>query len=300
MLMEAWTLFVTVQMFRVCVAEPKPLSEIPAVVTADIGQMVELSCELTYRVEVASNVFWYKQRADEPPVAIKSTECKENGCRTTYKKGSGDRTSVLELRDVRVEDSGSYYCSRRHSRLAKGPTLLVGDSSTNRTYMQVFVPPSERTGSVHLACLVGGLSSIQIVIYWNISGQIMEGWSDTGRLDPDQSYSVRSQVPVPVETWMSGGDCTCIAQLGGAGKSIIKSVSHITIEPDQGWCPPTAILLGILVFLVILIIIRISKQRRSGAHRQLATHQVHGTAAQSQAPIVYASLEFGASASPLR
>ncbi|XP_062888298.1 uncharacterized protein LOC134337315 [Mobula hypostoma] len=262
--------------------------------------MVELSCELTYRVEVASNVFWYKQCADEPPVAIKSTDCRKTGCKTTHKKGSGDRTSVLELRDVHVEDSGSYYCSRRDSLLAKGPTLLVGDSSTNRTYMLLFVPPSEKNGSVHLVCLVGGLSSIQIVIYWNISGQITEGWSDTGRLDPDQSYSVRSQVSVPVETWMSAGDCTCIAQLGGAGKVIIKSVSHITIEPDQGWCLPTAILLGILVFLAILIIIRISKERRSGTHRQLATHQVHGTAAQSQAPIVYASLEFGASASPLR
>ncbi|XP_072132418.1 uncharacterized protein [Mobula birostris] len=300
MLMEVLTLFVTVQMFRVCVAEPKPLSESPAVLTADIGQMVELSCELTYRVEIASPVFWYKQRADEPPVAIKSTECKKTGCRTTYKKGSGDRTSVLELRDVRVEDSGSYYCSRRHSWLAKGPTLLVGDSSTNRTYMLVFVPPSERNGSVHLVCLVGGLSSIHIVTYWNISGQITEGWSDTGRLDPDQSYSVRSQAPVPVETWVSAGVCTCIAQLGGAGKMIIKSVSHITIEPDQGWCLPTVIRFGILAFLVILIIIRISKERRSGTHRQLATHQVHGTAAQSQAPILHASFEFAATSSPRR
>ncbi|XP_059837141.1 uncharacterized protein LOC132400075 [Hypanus sabinus] len=248
MLMEALTLFVTIQMFRVC--EPKPFSESPAVVTAHVGQPVELSCELTYPVEVASNVLWYQQRADEPPVEIKSTDCRKTGCRTTYKKVSGDRTSVLEIRDVGVEDSGSYYCSRRDLLLAKGPTLLVGDSSTNRTYILVFVPLSERNGSVPLVCLVGGLSSIHIVIYWNISGEIMEGWSDTGTLDPDLSYSVRSQMPVPVETWRSGGVCTCIAQLGGAGKMIIKSVSHITIEPDQG------------------------------THRQLATHQVHDTVAQ--------------------
>ncbi|XP_059836220.1 uncharacterized protein LOC132399641 [Hypanus sabinus] len=298
MLMEALTLFVTIQMFRVC--ESKSFSESPAVVTAHVGQPVELSCELTYPVEVASNVLWYQQRADEPPVEIKSTDCRKTGCRTTYKKVSGDRTSVLEIRDVGVEDSGSYYCSRRDLLLAKGPTLLVGDSSTNRTYILVFVPLSERNGSVPLVCLVGGLSSIHIVIYWNISGEIMEGWSDTGTLDPDLSYSVRSQMPVPVETWRSGGVCTCIAQLGGGGKMIIKSVSHITIEPDQGWCHPTAILLGILVFLVILIIIRISKERRSGTHRQLATHQVHGTVTQSQAPILYASLEFAASSSPRR
>ncbi|XP_062925908.1 uncharacterized protein LOC134357988 [Mobula hypostoma] len=300
MLIEALTLFLTVQMLRVC--EPNPFSESASVVTAVVGQMVELSCELTYRLEVASNVLWYKQRADEHPVAIKSTDCQKNGCRTTYKKGSGDRTSVLEIRNVQVEDSGFYYCAgvNSYSPFVKGPTLLVGDSSTNLTYMQVFVPPSEANGSVALVCLVGGLSSNQIIIYWNISGQITEGWSDTGRFDPDQGYTVRSQVRVPVETWVSGGVCTCIAQLGGTGKMINKSVSHNTNKPVQGWCLPITLLLGLLVFLVILIIIRISKQRRSGSHRQLATRQVHGTAAQSQAPILYASLDFAASSSPCR
>ncbi|XP_072132475.1 immunoglobulin kappa light chain-like isoform X2 [Mobula birostris] len=302
MLMELLTLFVTIQMFRVCVAELRPFSESPSVVTAHVGKTVELSCELTDRVEVASNVFWYKQRAGEPLVTIKSTDCRKTGCRTAYKKGPGDHTSVLEIRDIRVEDAGSYHCfaTDSYSTFVKGSTLLVGDSSTNRTYMLVFVLPSETNGSVPLVCLVGGLSSNQIVIYWNISGRTMEGWSDTGTLDPDKSYSVRSQVLIPVETWRSGGVCTCIAQLGGAGKTIINSVFNITIEPDQGWCLPTAILLGVLAFLVILIIIRISKERRSGTRGQLATHQIHGSAAQSQAPILYASLEFAASSLPRR
>ncbi|XP_062888118.1 uncharacterized protein LOC134337217 [Mobula hypostoma] len=302
MLVEALSLFVTVQMFHVCVAEPTPFPSSPAAVSAHVGQTVELSCEHTHRLEVVSSILWYKQRAAEPPVAIKATDCRNTGCRMTYKIGSGDRTSVLEIRDVRVEDSGFYYCAGRdsYSLLAKGPTLLVGDSSTNRTYMQVFVPPSERNGSVPLVCLVGGLSSIPIVIHWNISGQIMEGWSDPGTLDLDQSYSVRSQVLVPVETWRSGGVCTCIAQLEGAGKTRTKSVSHHTIEPDQGWCLPTSILLGILVFPVILIAIWTLKGRRSGTHRQTATRQGHSSAAPPQAPIIYASLEFAASSSARR
>ncbi|XP_072139900.1 uncharacterized protein [Mobula birostris] len=301
-LLEALILFVTVQMFRLCVAELRLFSESASVVTAHVGQTVELSCELTYRLEVASNVFWYKQRADEPLVAIKSTDGRKTDCRTTYKKGPGDHTSVLEIRDVRVEDAGSYHCfgTDSYTTFAKGHTLLVGDSSTNRTYMLIFALPSETNRSIALVCLVGGLSSNQIVIYWNISGQTMEGWSNTGTLDPDKSYSVRSQVLIPVETWRSGGVCTCIAQLGGAGKTIINSVFNITIEPDQGWCLPTAILLGFLAFLVILIIIRISKQRRSGTRGQLATQQVHGSAAQSQTPILYASLEFSASSLPHR
>ncbi|XP_072918456.1 uncharacterized protein [Hemitrygon akajei] len=283
------------------VAESKPFSSSPAAKSAHVGQTVELSCEHVHRLEVVSSILWYKQRADEPPVAIKATDCQKTGCRMTYKKGSGDRTSVLEIREVRVEDSGSYYCAERssYSLLAKGPTLLVGDSSTNRTNMLLFVPPSESNGSVPLVCLVGGLSSTQINIYWNISGQIMEGLSDNGTLDSDRSYSVRSQVLVPVETWRSGGFCTCIAQLGGMGKTRTKSVSHHTAEPDQGWCLPTVILLGILVFPVILIAVWTFKERRSGNHRQSATRQGHSSAAQSEAPILYASLEFAAS-SPAR
>ncbi|XP_072139925.1 Ig heavy chain Mem5-like [Mobula birostris] len=252
MMMEVLFLFVTVQMNRVYAS--KPFSVIPGAVTAEVGRMVELSCELTV---FASSVFWYKHRDDEPPVAIKTTGCQQNGCRSTYKKGSGDRTSVLEIRDVRVEDSGSYYCAEKKSYppLVQGPTLLVGDSSTIRTYMQVFVPPSEVNGSVPLVCLVGGLSSKEIIIYWNISGQITEGWSDPGTLDPDQSYSVRSQVLVPVETWRSGGVCTCIAQVGCAGKTRTTSVSYPTIEPDQDCYRPAAILLGLLILLVIVIVI---------------------------------------------
>ncbi|XP_062888137.1 uncharacterized protein LOC134337224 isoform X2 [Mobula hypostoma] len=270
MLMKLLFLFVTVEMFRVYESEPFPVS--PAAMTADVGDTVELPCELTNKLEFANNVFWYKHRADEPLVAIKSTDCQEKGCRATFKKGSGDRTSVLEIKDVRLEDSGFYYCDEMNSYppLVKGPRLLVGDSSTNRTYMQLFVPPSESNGSVPLVCLVGGLLSKQIVIYWNISGQITEGWSDPGTLDPDQSYSVRSQVLVPVETWRSGGLFTCIAQLGGAGKTRTKSVSHPTIQPDQG------------------------------THRQSATRQGIGSAAQSQAPILYASLDFAASSSARR
>ncbi|XP_059834689.1 uncharacterized protein LOC132398872 [Hypanus sabinus] len=287
MLMRLLLLFVTVQMFRIYECKPFPAGL--AAETADVGQTVKLSCELTNQLEVGSNIFWYKHSADEPPVAIKSTDCEQNGCRTTFKKGSGHRTSVLEITNVQVNDSGLYYCAEMDSYppLMKGPTLLVGDSSTNRTYMQVFVPPSVSNGSVPLVCLVGGLSSKHILIYWNISGQITEGWNDPGTIDPDQSYSVRSQVMVPEETWRSGGLCTCIAQLGGAGKTRTMSVSHLTIQTDQGWCLPTAIRLGFLGLLVIVIFIWISKHRRSG-RRQSATRQGNGSAAQSPAPILYA------------
>ncbi|XP_059834687.1 uncharacterized protein LOC132398870 [Hypanus sabinus] len=300
MIMKVLFLFITVQIFRVYASEPFSVS--PAAATADVGQTVKLSCEFKNKLEFGRRIFWYRHRADEPPVAIRTTDCQKTGCRATYKKGSGDRTSVLEIRNVSVEDSGFYYCAeiRSYPPLVKGPRLIVGDSSTSRTYMQLFVPTSEVNGSVPLVCLVGGLSSKQIVIYWNISRQITEGWSDASTRDPDGSYSVRSQVLVSVKTWINGGVSSCIAQFGGAGKTRTMSVSHPNIEPDQDYCLPAAILLGVLVMLIIVIFIWIFKECKSGTHRQSATCEGHSSAAQSQAPIIYASLDFAASSSPLR
>ncbi|XP_072916038.1 Ig heavy chain Mem5-like [Hemitrygon akajei] len=300
MMMKVLFLFVTVQVFRAYASEPFSVS--PAARTADVGQTVKLSCEFKNKLEFGRGIFWYKHRADEPPVAIRTTDCQKTGCRATYKKGSGDRTSVLEIRNVSLEDSGFYYCAeiKSYPSLVKGPRLIVGDSSTSRTNMQLFVPSSEVNGSVLLVCLVSGLSSKQIVIYWDISGQITEGWSDPGTRDPDGSYSVRSQVRVPVKTWINGGVSTCIAQFGGAGKKRTMSVSHPNIGPDQDCCLPAAILLGLLIMLVIVIFIWIFKECRSGTHRQSVTREGHSRAAQSQAPIIYASLDFAASSSPLR
>ncbi|XP_059834688.1 uncharacterized protein LOC132398871 [Hypanus sabinus] len=284
MMMKVLFLFVTVQIFCVCASEPFSVS--PAAATADVGQTVKLSCEFKNKLEFGRRIFWYRHRADEPPVAIRTTDCQKTGCRATYKKGSGDRTSVLEIRNVSVEDSGFYYCAeiRSYPPLVKGPRLIVGDSSTSRTYMQLFVPTSEVNGSVPLVCLVGGLSSKQIVIYWNISRQITEGWSDAGTRDPDGSYSVRSQVLVSVKTWINGGVSSCIAQFEGGGKTRTMSFSHPNIEPDQDWCLLRTILLEVLLFLVIVISFWISKERRPGSGFKYAQCFLRDTSSIGDAP----------------
>ncbi|GCB84573.1 hypothetical protein scyTo_0025059 [Scyliorhinus torazame] len=80
------------------------LSHIPFPMTAEVGQMVELICHCIDEVEL---VFRY-------------------GCK---------KVLILETRNVQANDSGSYYCARRasYAPLQKAATLLVGDSSTNKT-----------------------------------------------------------------------------------------------------------------------------------------------------------------------
>ncbi|XP_067878566.1 immunoglobulin kappa light chain-like [Heterodontus francisci] len=329
MLREAFSLMIIFQVLRVYVAGSGPfLSQSPFTVTAEVGHTVELTCNQTYEVILVTSYFWYKQLVGEAPRLIDIPPCDGTDCKFISKKGNSKYELILKIHNVQVNDSGSYYCAYRdgYAPLQNGSKLLVGDSSTNKTALLVFVPPGEihLRETVPFVCLVSGVSSKQIVIFWNISGQLTEGRSDSGTMQPDGTYSIRSHVMVSGENWRSGGVCTCIAELGSPGKSWTKSVSisKAVSEPCKLILPAAITGAVILVLFLILISIWIHKrgrseervrrghnenfslrertqrgernQRRSDGNRQTEARRTHQGAKQSQGGPIYASLEFAA------
>ncbi|XP_067878815.1 uncharacterized protein [Heterodontus francisci] len=334
MFREAFSLMLIFQVLRVRVADSEPfLSQSPFTVTAEVGKTVKLACHQTYEVEVVTSYFWYKQLVGEAPRLIDIPPCDGTDCKFVSKKGENEHELILEIRNVQVNDSGSYYCADvdGYAPLQNGPTLLVGDSSTNKTALLVFVPLEDLhlRETVPLLCLVSGVSSRQIVIFWNISGQLTEGRSDSGTIQPDGTCSIRSHVMVSGESWRSGGVCTCIAELRSPGKSWSKSVSISKAMSDQiavsvqscNLTLPAAIFGTVfLVLLLILISICIHKrgrseervrrphnenlrerklrgernQRRSDDNRQTEAKRTNRGATKSQGGPLYASLEFAA------
>ncbi|XP_067878816.1 uncharacterized protein [Heterodontus francisci] len=258
MFREAFSLMLIFQVLRVYVAGSGPfLSQSPFTVTAEVGQTVELACHQNYQVEVVTSYFWCKQLVGETPRLIDIPPCDGTDCKFVSKKGENEHELILEIRNVQVNDSGSYYCADRdgYAPLQNGPTLLVGDSSTNKTALLVFVPPGELhlRETVPLLCLVSGVSSKQIVIFWNISGQHTEGWSDSGTIQPDGTYSIRSHVMVSGESWSSDDVCTCIAELGSPGKSWANSVS--ISKAVSGSCKLMLINVARLVAVILLLLL---------------------------------------------
>ncbi|XP_078095903.1 uncharacterized protein LOC144510338 [Mustelus asterias] len=258
--------------------------------TAEVGQTVNLTCHHSYEVDFVASYCWYKQRVGEIPKVIDISPCQADGCKFISKKGNGKRELILEIRNVQANDSGFYYCADKvgYAQLQNGPILLVGDSSTNKTALLVFVPPAELdvNETVPLVCLVTGVSSNQIAVFWNISGFITEGSSDPGRMEGDGTYSIRSHVMVSGVTWKSGADCTCVVELGIPGEYWTKSVSNSkTTEKWKEWCRHTVSVgitaLVILILLLILISIWSWKNVRSedrdiGSHNETGRRQQEG------------------------
>ncbi|XP_041037742.1 immunoglobulin kappa light chain-like [Carcharodon carcharias] len=197
--------------------------------TAKVGETVKLTCHCIYELESVSRHFWYKQRVGEAPKLIDSQSCQGDNCKFISKKGHSENVLILEIRNAHMNDSDFYNCADKdvYEAIQNCPTLLVGDSSNNKASVRVFVPPGELhlRETVPLVYLVSGVSSNQIVIFWNISGLVTEGPSDPDTMEAGGTYSIRNHVMVSRETWKTGGVCTCIVQLGSPGKYWMKSVS---------------------------------------------------------------------------
>uniref|UniRef100_UPI00398F428D uncharacterized protein n=1 Tax=Pristiophorus japonicus TaxID=55135 RepID=UPI00398F428D len=227
---------------------------------AAAGETVELECHLDYEVEIVDSYFWYKQLVGEAPKLVHIPACRGTICKFTSKRGRNKFILVLQILKVNTSDAASYYCADSHgyALLRNGSLLLVGDSSTPKTDVLVFVTPGEPPlrETIPLVCLVTGVSSRQIAIYWNVSGQFVAGRSEVGTLDPDGTYSIRSHVMVGAEIWSNRGVCTCIVELGSPGKSWSKSVSRPEAATD--WCTPIlpfAIRVSAILVLVLILII---------------------------------------------
>ncbi|XP_038643137.1 uncharacterized protein LOC119958657 isoform X3 [Scyliorhinus canicula] len=177
--------------------------------------------------------------------------------------------------------------------LQKAATLLVGDSSTSKTAVLIFVPQGEENSreTVPLVCLVSGLSSNRIAIFWNISGLVAEGSSDPGTLEEDGTYSITSQIMVSMDMWRNDAVCTCVVQLGSPNKNWSKSVSFPKAETRTGKLDNKSQNENLRE--TTQAVLRL-KERHTGDHHQSQTQRLNDGALRTQGGPLYASLDLAA------
>jgi len=103
-------------------------------VTTEVGKEVELSCHCSNEVELVSIYAWSKQRLGETPIPRDTTTCTGDDCKFISKKGNQENVLILEIRNVQVNDSGSYYCAHIASNVPfqNAATLLVGGKTARK------------------------------------------------------------------------------------------------------------------------------------------------------------------------
>ncbi|XP_067878574.1 Ig heavy chain Mem5-like [Heterodontus francisci] len=237
------------------------LSQSPPIQTVLVGSRVQLNCYTTRLV--ASYVFWYRQqhRRDMQLLYTVGKNYPADG-RFSGEVDDNSGNYALVISNVQRNDSGMYYCaSRNYQNMARifgnGSTLVVTEG---RPAVFLLIPPPAEISSmerVPLMCLVRGLSPHSLPILWNVSGVISEGQTDSGAIDEDGTYSVRSHISVSAETWSSGVVCICTVQINSTENHISESVSSQRDSPLHTSCAlpiygslsaAAFLLLGMVVF----------------------------------------------------
>ncbi|XP_041037741.1 immunoglobulin kappa light chain-like [Carcharodon carcharias] len=136
----------------------------------------------------------------------------------------------LLIADTRRNDSGMYYCAIRNYQnraliFGNGSQLVITEGSPT---IFLLTPPEDEIASmerVPLLCLIRGLSPGPFPVRWNVSGWDIEGQADSGRIETDGTYTIRSYATLSAETWRSGAVCTCTVQINSSESLLSASVS---------------------------------------------------------------------------
>ncbi|KAK1149776.1 M1-specific T cell receptor beta chain-like isoform X2 [Acipenser oxyrinchus oxyrinchus] len=142
-------------------------------------------------------------------------------------------------------DSGRYYCAEGSGgslRFSNASVVIVsGDHSSVSILAPVAVSGStfDSKATLTLVCLIRGLSSPSVPVRWFISGNLVaEGTPSSGIKVKEggegqgdrERYAATSRLTIPVETWRSGAECACEAQLDRNTSIRSWSVSYAGIH----------------------------------------------------------------------
>ncbi|XP_078095902.1 Ig heavy chain Mem5-like isoform X2 [Mustelus asterias] len=226
-------------LFQVTVSQAT-LSQSPPVQTLPAGSPVNLSCRI--QGQAASYVHWYRQR-ERNDMDLVYTAFQNSRTEGRFSSEISEKAGICSLiiADSQKNDSGMYYCAIPNYQnmvqiFGNGSKLVITAGSPT---IFLLTPPLDEIPAmerVPLLCLVRGVSPDSFAVRWNVSGRDTEGQSDSGTLEPDGTYTIRSYISLSVETWRSGTHCTYAVQVNSGESILIESVSSQRDSPSPTTC----------------------------------------------------------------
>ncbi|XP_058863399.1 uncharacterized protein LOC117965161 [Acipenser ruthenus] len=209
------------------------LSANPAYYFARVGQLVTVPCVFNWKLESTDDVRGFRDNASGGLIELFPGECGDPGsqCRITRTVESNGAVT-LTIGDTQRNDSGRYYCAEESGsslRFSNESVVIVsGDDSSVNQSVSILAPLAvsgsalDSKATLTLVCRIRGLSSPSVRVRWFISGNLVaEGTPSSGIKVKEggegqgdgESYPATSRLTIQMETWRSGAECACEAQL---------------------------------------------------------------------------------------
>ncbi|KAJ1080897.1 hypothetical protein NDU88_001086 [Pleurodeles waltl] len=223
-----------------------------------VNDTAEISCFLTEdNSDVGRKLLWF-WRGTEETVTFVAT-CYGNKSDGKYHCRHEPRSATLEIRSAQRNESGVYYCAYpivNKLKFAGGCALIVGDSYTARTEVEIVTTPLKQNalvGPVSLACVVRAVSG-PVWVFWNISGRPSQGQTSL-TTDVKGTFTFISPISIYADNW-TRGEVSCNVQFNSSQSVVKRSAAYKAISSETfGWCGAFTVTRIILLLLTLSAII---------------------------------------------
>ncbi|XP_029436840.1 uncharacterized protein LOC115078211 [Rhinatrema bivittatum] len=272
---------------------------------SEVSGTASISCFSHENLESGSSIIWFRRRADEAPVSIKS--CADDQNISKFACNSKTHSTTLTIQNAQRNESGVYYCVDTHASrfpiFVNGTTLIVGDSYTARSSVILTSPHREALsrGSAHLACIIQAVSGL-VAVSWNVSGTL-EHRKTSSEKENDGSLTLTTHVSIPRDHWHQGQAVTCQVRFNSSHSGIQRQARYWNargVSADfAGECwsylVPVVAVSVLLLLVLSLSVCQLHLRSDPGAGGKRSQTPSSG---EVQDGIVYMQLDFAATPKP--
>ncbi|XP_076605153.1 M1-specific T cell receptor beta chain-like [Chaetodon auriga] len=179
------------------------------------GVTVMLQCSMGPGISMSSyTMLWYRQNHHRAPLEFLITEFDQTVGHFQASIDTSKNNFSLQITELFLNDSSTYYCAASHTYFGKGTKLTVLEQGRTavKPKVKVFKPsPKEcrnqkdKAKKKTLVCVASEFYPDHVSVSWQINGYNKTDGvaTDSAAVRDGSDYTITSRLQVPAETWFT-------------------------------------------------------------------------------------------------